>query len=252
MSKKAKRSHMSVVEDNIQAINDFNNNETKRLSINDLKTIKPLNTPQRIMFESYFSGNAILADGSAGTGKTFASVYLAMTDVLSKGSKQNKLIIVKSAVPAREIGFLPGTEGEKLESYEAPYKDIFADLFGRMTAYEKMKKQRVVDFVSTSFVRGLTWDNAVIIVDEIQNMTFYEINSVLTRVGANSKIIIIGDQLQTDLYRRNNDKSGMKDLVKIISNMEEFDHIKFTKEDIVRGAFVKSWICALEASGISL
>ena len=250
MSKKSRRCKMSVIENDVQALNDYK--EARRLTINDLKPVNPINPPQRQMFESYFCGNHILANGSAGTGKTLAAIYLGLTDVLSKSSKQDNLIIVRSAVPSREIGYLPGSELEKLEPYEAPYKDIFAYLFNRDTAYDKMKKQKVVNFVPTSFVRGLTWDNSVIIIDEVQNMTFYEINSVITRVGANSKIIIVGDQIQTDLYRNRNDQSGMKDFINVVNKMTDFDHIVFRPEDIVRSAFVKSWICALEEVGIAV
>ena len=247
MTRKSKR-YMTVVENDIHAIHEFN--DTKELGLKDLKTINPITDPQRQMFESYFSGNFILANGSAGTGKSFIAIYLALIDLLSKNSKQNEIIIVRSAVPSREIGFLPGTEDEKLEPYEIPYRDIFAELFGKLTAYDKMKKRHKVKFIPTSFVRGLTWDNAVIIVDEIQNMTFYEINSVVTRLGVNAKLIIIGDQIQSDLYRRNNDQSGMQDFLKVVRLMDEIDHITFTSNDIVRCAFVKAWICALEESGV--
>lgn len=250
MGKKARSNYevMNNVED-IHARQDYNNN--KPLSIHDLKAIKPLNEPQKQMFESYFTDNFIVANGSAGTGKSFSAIFLALNDVLSKDRPQKKLIIVRSAVPSREIGHLPGTEDEKLEPYEAPYKDIFAELLGRKVAYDKMKKQGVVEFVPTSFIRGLTWDNAVVVVDEVQNMTFYEINSVITRIGANSKLIVIGDQIQTDLYRRKNDQSGISEFIRVADLMEEFDHIVFTKHDIVRSAFVKSWICALEDSNIN-
>jgi phosphate starvation-inducible PhoH-like protein len=161
------------------------------------------------------------------------------------------MIIVRSAVASRDIGFLPGDDAEKMEVYETPYNDIFSDLFGRPTAYEKMKKQKIVKFVPTSFVRGLTWDDAVIIIDEVQNMTFYEINSVITRVGANSKLIIIGDQIQTDLYRKKNDQSGMREFLNVVERMEGFDQVTFRPDDIVRSAFVKSWICALEEAGVT-
>jgi len=248
MTRKANRTNMQLIESDIQAHQDFKDN--KRLTLNDLKTVKPLNEPQRQMFESYFCDSFILANGSAGTGKTYAAIYLALNDVLSAKAKQKQLIIVRSAVASRDIGFLPGTDEEKMEPYETPYRDIFADLFGRETAYDKMKKQKVVKFMSSSFVRGLTWDNAVVIIDEIQNLTFYEINSVITRLGANSKLIIIGDQIQTDLYRKHNDKSGMQDFLKVIGLMTNFEQVTFTSNDIVRSAFVKSWICALEEAGI--
>lgn len=243
-----KQRHMTAITNDVAAMSDYQDNKT--LTIQDLKSIKPINTPQKQMFESYFSGNFILANGSAGTGKTFASIYLGLTDLLSKKAPQTQMIIVRSAVPSREIGHLPGTELEKLEPYEAPYRDIFGSLFGRATSYDKMKKQNKVRFVPTSFIRGLTWDNAVVILDEVQNMTFYEINSVITRLGANSKLIVIGDQIQSDLYRKRNDQSGMSDFLKVTEHMGEFDSIMFTKHDIVRSAFVKSWICALEDSGI--
>ena len=248
MTRKANRSSMQLVTDDIHAIQEFKS--TKRLTFNDLKAIKPLNAPQRQMFESYFYDNFILANGSAGTGKTYAAIYLALTDVLVKKSKQTQLIIVRSAVPSREIGFLPGDPDEKMEPYELPYRDIFADLFNRNTAYDKMKQQKVVKFVPTSFVRGLTWDNAVVVLDEIQNLTFYEINSVITRLGANSKLIVIGDNIQTDLYRKRNDQSGMGDFLKVVKRMDNFDEILFTSNDIVRSAFVKSWICAMEDAGV--
>jgi phosphate starvation-inducible protein PhoH len=250
MGKRAKRHYDNMNVEEINARQDFKNN--KKLTIHDLKSIKPINDPQRQMFQSYFSDNFIVANGSAGTGKTFCSIYLGLTDLLSKNMPQDKLIVVRSAVPSREIGHLPGTEQEKLEPYEAPYRDIFTELLGRPVAYDKMKKQGKVKFVPTSFVRGLTWDNAVIVVDEVQNMTFYEINSVITRVGANSKLIIIGDQIQTDLYRKKNDSSGMQGFISVAQKMDEFDHIVFTQHDIVRSGFVKSWICALEDSDITL
>lgn len=249
MTRKAKQKQfMKLVENDINAHADYNDN--KILGIQDLATIKPLNEPQTRMFESYFSGNHILANGSAGTGKTFAGIYLGLTDILSKQSKQNEMIIVRSAVPTREIGHLPGTEEEKLDPYESPYRDIFADLFHRETAYDKMKRYGRVRFVPTSFVRGLTWDNAIVLVDEIQNMTFYEINSVITRLGANSRLIIVGDHIQSDLRMKRNDQSGMEDFLRVVEKMDSIEQIIFTKHDVVRSAFVKSWICALEDSGI--
>lgn len=250
MTRKAKHNHMQLVPDIQEPGTD--SFHYKSLTIHDLKAIKPLNEPQRQMFQSYFSGNVIVANGSAGTGKTFAALFLALNDVLSKKSPQDRVIIVRSAVPSREIGHLPGTFEEKLEPYEEPYKDMFAELLNRNTAYDKMKLQGVVKFMPTSFVRGLTWDNAVVVVDEVQNMTFNELNSVITRIGTNTKLIVIGDYIQTDLYRKLNDKSGMKDFLAVASKIDEMDIITFTQHDIVRSAFVKAWICALEDSGIMM
>jgi phosphate starvation-inducible protein PhoH len=218
----------------------------KSWTIHDLRAIKPLNEPQRQMFESYFSGNNIIANGSAGTGKTLAGMYLALTDVLSKDAPQKRIIIVRSAVASREIGHLPGTVDEKLAPYEAPYRDIVSFLVGNYNAYDDMKAAGIIEFMPTSHLRGLNWDDAVILVDELQNLTFHEVNTVMTRVGVDSSIILIGDQIQTDLYKSHNDQSGMQKFLKVASRMPDLDEVVFTKADILRSEFVKSWICALE------
>lgn len=218
----------------------------KSWTIHDLKTVRPLNTPQKMMFESYYNGNHIIANGSAGSGKTLAALYLAFTDVLCKTHPQQRVIIVRSAVATRDLGHLPGDINEKLEPYEVPYRDIVTFLFNNENIYDNMKESNLIEFMPTSFIRGLNWDDAVIIIDEIQNLNFPEINSVITRVGDGSRVIIVGDQIQTDLYKNNQDKSGMERFLKIARTMPEFDEIIFTKNDIVRSSFVKHWIYALE------
>lgn len=238
----------STTTDNIQAIHEYDNNTP--LSIHDLRPIKPLSEPQKRMFESYFTDNFIVANGTTGTGKTFAALYLALNDMLSKERPQNHIKIVRSAVPAREIGFLPGDENEKLEIYETPYKSIFADLLGKYTAYEKFKRSNKVSFESSSFVRGQTWEECVVVVDEVQNMTFQEINSIITRIGRNSKLIVVGDSAQNDLYRKRNDCSGMAEFIRVANMVSRFDVITFTRNDIIREKFVKEWICAVEDLGI--
>lgn len=218
----------------------------KTFTLHDLKSVKPLTFSQQRMFESYFDGNNIVASGSAGTGKSFIACYLALTDVLNKTSKQKRIIIVRSAVPSREIGFTPGDENEKMAPYEAPYRDIFTDLLGKWDAYDTLKDTKVLDFYSTSFVRGLTWDDAVIIIDEMQSCNFHEIASVLTRCGDNSKVIAIGDNAQNDLIYKKNDTSGMPRFLRVAEKMNDFDIINFQREDIVRSKFVKSFILACE------
>jgi phosphate starvation-inducible PhoH-like protein len=202
------------------------------------------------MFKSFFEGNNIIANGSAGTGKTFSALYLALNQILSKDTPQNKIVIVRSAVASREIGHLPGSQEEKLEPYEAPYKDILFELIttGSPNTYDDMKEANIINFMPSSFIRGLTWDNSVVVVDEIQNMNFHEINSIMTRLGDNSIVIMIGDHVQTDLYRSKTDKSGIQKFLKVARGMSQFDEITFTKHDIVRSELVKSWICALEDS----
>lgn len=230
------------------------NRRKKSWTMHDLKAIRPLNEPQRAMFESYFQGNkAIIANGSAGTGKTLAGLYLALTDILDKKAPQERMILVRSAVPTRDVGHLPGDLNEKLEPYEAPYRDILTFLMknGNPNTYDYMKEAGIIEFMPTSYIRGLNWDDAVVVIDEIQNLNFHEVNSVITRVGDNTKLLVIGDQIQTDLYKSNNDKSGMKRFLEIARNMRDFDEIVFRKEDIIRSDFVRSWISALEDLGDS-
>lgn len=246
--KKENENLRTIVDNNIIPINL--DQKTNKYTIHDLISLKALNEAQAIMIRSYFEGNHIIADGSAGTGKTFLSMWLALNSILSKDEHQDKIILVRSAVPSREIGFLPGSAEEKLEPYELPYKDIFAHVLDKYSAYDDLKASHKVSFMPTSFIRGLTWDNAIIIIDELQNLTFHEINSILTRVGTNSRIIACGDYQQSDLNHKKYDTTGIKDFLTVAKNMKEFDIVSFTKYDIVRSDFVKSWICAMEDSNI--
>jgi phosphate starvation-inducible PhoH-like protein len=197
-----------------------------------LKTISPLNPRQEQLLRS--NRNLVLS-GFAGTGKTFLSSYIAYSDVFD--GKYDKIVYMRSAVPTRNIGFLPGNEKEKVEVYEAPYIDIATELLGRGDAYEILKKKSIIHFMSTSFIRGVTLRNAVIIVDETQNMTYHELDSLITRLGDNCRVIFCGDIRQSDLY-----KNGFEDFYKVIRSMNEFDFIEFEKEDIVRSELVKSYI----------
>jgi phosphate starvation-inducible protein PhoH and related proteins len=217
----------------------------KSWSEHDFKNLKPLNQNQASMIESYFTGNNIIASGSAGTGKTYLALWLATQSVFG-GQPQKEIIIVRSAVPSRDIGFLPGDEKEKLAPYEAVYRDSLADLAGRKSTYDDMVEAGFVKFMPTSFLRGLTWDNAIIIVDEVQNLTFEEIHTVMTRVGKNSRIIVCGDIAQNDFANNTKEDSGFDKFVRVSSRMKGFDRIHYTKHDIVRSGFVKSWIIALE------
>ena len=196
--------------------------------------------------ESYFQGLCIFASGSAGTGKSLVSLYLALNDVLNKDTPYEKIKIIRSVVPSRDIGYLPGDIEEKISVYEVPYKELFNFLFDKPTAYDKFKESGKVEFMPTSFLRGQTWDNSIIVVDEVQNLNSQEINTVMTRVGHNSKIFLLGDSAQTDLYKNNKDVSGMGLLEKVIPNNKFFDTVHFTKHDIVRSEFVKTWISLLE------
>ena len=198
----------------------------------ELREIEPLTRNQLKAFES--TKNLVL-HGLAGTGKTFISSYLAYDD-MTKGDYQ-KLVIIRSAVPTRDIGFLPGTEKEKASVYEEPYKDISNDLFSRGDAYEILKQKNIVEFMTTSFIRGITLRDAVILIDECQNMSFHELDSIITRIGENCRVIFCGDFRQADLR-----SNGLKDFFRVLERMHAFTFIEFEVEDIVRSDFVKQYI----------
>jgi len=187
----------------------------------------------------------ILLHGVAGTGKTFLSLYLALEDVMSKGDRKEKVVIVRSVVPTRDMGFLPGKESEKTAVYEQPYKTICSEIANRGDAYDVLKGKGIIEFISTSYIRGTTLDDAVVIVDECQNMTFHELDSIITRVGVNTRIMFCGDFRQTDLNKPH-EKSGIKEFMSIISDMYYFDNVEFDFDDIVRSSLVKDYIIAKE------
>ena len=209
-----------------------------------LKRFQPLTDNQRNTFAAYEDGKHLLLTGTAGTGKSFLSLYLGMTDIMDTKAYQ-KLIIVRSVVPGRDIGFLPGSNKEKAKVYEAPYYSIFSELFGRGDAYEYLKTKNVVEFMTTSFVRGITINDAVIVVDELQNMTPQELHSIFTRIGKNCRVIFAGDIKQTDLNPRK-EESGFRDFFKIINRMADFKSVEFTRDDIVRSSLVKQYIIVRE------
>ena len=214
-----------------------------------MKQISPMTDNQERLFESYQQGKNILAIGSAGTGKTYISLYLALKDVMAK-NQYKKIIVIRSSVQSREQGHMPGDAKEKLSHFEAPYIDIVNDLFARGDAYQIMKQKNMIEFMSTSFIRGLTFDNALILVDECQNMRWDEIRTIMTRVGEGSRIILCGDTKQDDLACSKNrlDVSGLRQFKRVIDKMGTkcFDTVEFTVDDIVRSGLVKEFIMAEE------
>jgi phosphate starvation-inducible protein PhoH len=212
-----------------------------------MKKINPMTETQRDLFQQYRAGKHIANIGSAGTGKTYVSLYLALEDVLEK-DEYEKIIIIRSAVQSREQGFMPGSLTEKMGYYETPYIDIVNDLFGRGDGYQIMKQKGMIQFMSTSFVRGLTFDNAIIVVDECQNMTYQELDTIITRVGESSKIVFCGDMKQDDLKisKHRADISGLRDFVRVIEKLSDFAVNEFTTDDIVRSGLVKQYLIAKE------
>lgn len=209
-----------------------------------LKKFEPLTDNQKKFFDAYKIGSYFIAlHGVAGTGKTFCALYKAIEEVLNKNNYFKKIIVVRSAVQSRDMGHLPGDVAEKMEIYEQPYRQICETLFDRKDAWTRLEEQGYVKFISTSFIRGMSFDDAIIIVDEIQNMNFEEIDTVMTRVGYRSKIIWCGDYRQTDL-KKANDKSGLMKFFDIAQHVASFERIEFTVDDIVRSSLVKDYIVA--------
>lgn len=212
----------------------------------DLESIRPMTDNQELLFDIWNDDNNMILAGSAGTGKTFLSMYLSLHDVLDKKNGYEKLIIIRSAVPTREQGFVPGTQEEKNAVYEAPYVNIFNDLFKKRNQYKFLKEAGIVEFHTTAYIRGMTFDNAIIVFDEFQNANYEELATVATRVGTNSKVVFSGDVMQNDLYRKKNDESGFKKFVAIADRVPSFRKVHFNRDDIVRSDFVKEFIIAEE------
>ena len=218
-------------------------NHLKRVRIDDLLTFQPITENQTLTYDAYKNDKHLLLHGIAGTGKTILSLYLALEDVLDPSTVYDDVFIVRSVVSTRDIGFLPGDEQEKVSIYEAPYRSICRELFGIKDSYDSLKQQNNVKFMSTSFIRGITINNAVIIVDECQNLNFHELDSIITRLGKNSKIIFCGDYTQSDLTKES-DKTGIINFMKILKELPEFTTVEFGINDIVRSDFLKSYIIA--------
>jgi phosphate starvation-inducible protein PhoH len=214
-------------------------------SINfELADVFPLTELQDVAFQSE---EHLVLHGVAGTGKTYLSCYLGYRDMF-KGLYE-RMVIIRNVVATRDIGFLPGSEADKCAVYEVPYKEATNELFARGDAYDTLKLKRVVEFKTTSFIRGITLKNAVIVVDEIQNMTFHELDSIITRAGPNCRFIFSGDFRQTDLDERK-EKSGIHNFLRILEAMGDFDMIEYGIEDIVRSGLVKNYLIKKTEMGL--
>ena len=226
----------------------------KPINTDFLLDITPASENQKKFFEAYNSDKHLFVYGCAGTGKTFIALYNALRDVLSEITPYQKIVIVRSLVATREIGFLPGDHDDKSALYQIPYKNMVKYMFEMPTdsdfemLYGNLRSQETVTFWSTSFIRGTTLDNSIIIVDKCQNLNFHELDSIITRVGDNSRIVFCGDARQSDLTKTN-ERNGILDFMKIIERMPEFETIEFGVDDIVRSGLVKSYIVNKMAAG---
>lgn len=216
-----------------------------KLRQESLSEVTPMTRNQEIAFEYWDDGSNLVLNGSAGTGKTFIALAMALEEVLDPKSPYDRVTIVRSVVPTRDIGFLPGSEEEKIEVYATPYIQLCSELFNDKNAWMKLKAYGMVEFESTSFARGHTWDRTIIILDEFQNLTGHEADTIITRLGNNARLIICGDYFQTDLVRKD-DRDGCKAFLHILSKMTGVEEVTFTWTDIVRSGLVRDYIMTKE------
>ena len=232
---------------------------SKKIEItnSDLVKIDPVTDNQKVVFESYKKGQNQFLYGCAGTGKTFVTLYLAMQEVLRNDTPYDRVVMVRSLIPTREIGFLPGDEEDKAALYQVPYSNMVQFMFKQPNEqafsmlYDRLKTQGSFYFLSTSFLRGLTFDNSIIIVDECQNLNFHELDTIVTRVGQDSKIMFCGDFMQTDLSKVN-ERNGLHDFLRILEEMEEFNCLEFNIGDIVRSGFVRNYLIQKTKLGMGI
>ena len=231
--------------------------KNKEISSSNLIKVKAITEGQKSVFETWKQGKNQFLFGCAGTGKTFISLYLAMQDVLDLKTKYDKVILVRSLIPTREIGFLPGDEEDKAALYQVPYQNMVKFMFEQPNEqafnmlYDRLKNQGSLYFLSTSFLRGLTFDNSIIIVDECQNLNFHELDTITTRVGQDSKIVFCGDFSQTDLLKQN-ERNGLHDFLRILEEMQEFNCVEFNIGDIVRSGFVRNYLIQKTKLGMGM
>ena len=229
----------------------------KEITYSQLNEIKPVTDSQKVVFDSWKQGLNQFLFGCAGTGKTFVSLYLALSEVLKNNTPYDKVVMVRSLIPTREIGFLPGDEEDKAALYQVPYSNMMQFMFEQPneqafeSLYNRIKAQGSFYFLSTSFLRGLTFDNTIIIVDECQNLNFHELDTIITRVGQDSKIFFCGDFSQSDLTKMH-ERNGLMDFLQILQEMEEFNCVEFNIGDIVRSGFVRNYLIQKTKLGMGI
>ena len=214
----------------------------------ELIEFEPLTDNQAKAFKAWDEGENLILTGSAGTGKTFIALYLALEQVLERGGSHDKVIILRSVVPVREMGYLPGKLEEKTEPFTTPYKSICEELFEDKAAYNKLTNSHQILFETTSHIRGKTFDRSILIVDEMQNLNFHELDSVMTRMGECCKIIFCGDYQQSDFH--NHERDGIMKFMNIMDRMKYFSTVEFGWDDIVRSGIVRDYIMTKEMMGI--
>jgi phosphate starvation-inducible PhoH-like protein len=215
----------------------------------EIELVEPFSENQEKAFRAWEDGHNLVMTGSAGTGKTFLALYFAFTELLKNPDIYRSVMIIRSMVPTRDAGFLPGNKHEKEEPYKLPYRNICDEIFGYEGAYSKLSISRKLDFETTSYIRGATFDQKIIVVDEMQNLNFHELDSVISRVGDDCRIIFAGDYKQSD-FKYDDDKKGIIKFISVIEQIRFFRVIEFGWADIVRSSFVRDYIMTKEMMGI--
>lgn len=252
LHKQQKRLEKVVGLDVVDSVTEGQQARSKAIRYQDIKVFEPLTDTQEDFYDSWESDQAIgyMLSGSAGAGKSFLAIYKGLLAVLDPDTPYHKLIIIRSSTQVRQQGHLPGSLDEKMAAFETPYIGLVQEITGKKDAYQSLKDAGKIEFMSTSTIRGVTLNNAIIVADEVSSMNWHECKSIVTRVGKNSKIIMIGDTAQVDLIYNKNDTTGINDLLKVTKNMPSFRNFTFTIDDIVRSGMVKDFLVSCDRLGL--
>lgn len=235
MPRKSTKKNDNIIVPQVDMLSEYSNN---------MRDIKPITDSQIEAYEQWDKGRNLILSGAAGSGKTFIALYLALQELIK--NRKKRLVILRSVVPTRDIGFLPGTQEEKEAAYLTPYIGVISEIFkNNPTLFTSFLKNGTIEFLTTSYIRGITLKDAIVVVDEFQNCNFHELDSIITRIGKGSRVIFSGDYYQSDFTNRK-EKEGIGEFLKIIESLKHFEKIEFTWKDCVRSGMVRDYLMTKE------
>lgn len=235
MPRKSTKKNDNIIVPQVDMLSEYSNN---------MRDIRPITDSQIEAYEQWDKGRNLILSGAAGSGKTFIALYLALQELIK--NRKKRLVILRSVVPTRDIGFLPGTQEEKEAAYLTPYIGVISEIFkNNPTLFTSFLKSGTVEFLTTSYIRGITLKDAIVVVDEFQNCNFHELDSIITRIGKGSRVIFSGDYYQSDFTNRK-EKEGIGEFLKIIESLKHFKKIDFTWKDCVRSGMVRDYLMTKE------